>query len=168
VVVREGIEMVEAKGFSGSQAASIVGISYRQLDYWARTDLVRPGISEAQGSGSRRNYSYRNLLELRMIKSLLDAGIKLENIREVFHFLRSNSEEDITSAHLVISGSSVVLCQGEDLVDVVRKGQGVLNLLPLAHVKEQVDEGIVVMLSKTATSQNVETHGKSVPARRVG
>ncbi|MGB1610634.1 MAG: MerR family transcriptional regulator, partial [Ilumatobacteraceae bacterium] len=64
-------------GFSGSQAAKVVGISYRQLDYWARTDLIRPSLADAQGSGSRRRYSYQDLLELRVIKTLLDAGIRL-------------------------------------------------------------------------------------------
>ena len=118
--------------FSGTQATEIVGISYRQLDYWARTDLVRPSVADARGSGSRRHYSYRNLLELRMVKSLLDAGIRLESVREVFRYLRENVDADITSAHLVINGSSVVLCQGDELIYVVRNGQGVLNLLPLA------------------------------------
>mgnify|MGYP006281582291 FL=1 len=129
--------------FSGTQATEIVGISYRQLDYWARTDLVRPSVADARGSGSRRHYSYRNLLELRMVKSLLDAGIRLESVREVFRYLRENVDADITSAHLVINGSSVVLCQGDELIDVVRNGQGVLNLLPLAQVKNQVDDRIV-------------------------
>ncbi|MFM8857993.1 MAG: MerR family transcriptional regulator [Actinomycetota bacterium] len=156
------------QGYSGSQAAAIVGITYRQLDYWARTDLVRPAINEAQGSGSRRHYSYRNLLELRMVKSLLDAGIKLEAIREVFDFLRSNSVEAITSAHLVISGSSVILCKGEELVDVVRKGQGVLNLLPLAQVKEQVD-GRIVDLSMGQNRPNLQDGTIPLqPSRRVG
>ena len=77
-----------AATFSGTQAADIVGISYRQLDYWARTDLVRPSVTDAKGSGSRRHYSYRNLLELRMVKSLLDAGIRLESVRDVFAYLR--------------------------------------------------------------------------------
>lgn len=130
-------------GYSGSQAASVVGITYRQLDYWARTELVRPSISQARGSGSRRYYSYRNLLELRLVKSLLDAGIKLESVREVFKFLADRPDADITSAHLVINGSSVVLCQGDELIDVVRRGQGVLNLLPLAQVKDQVDGRLV-------------------------
>lgn len=156
------------RGYSGSQAASIVGISYRQLDYWARTDLLRPSITEAQGSGSRRFYSYRNLLELRMIKSLLDAGIKLEAIREVFGFLRSNSEEEISSAHLVISGTSVVLCQGDDLVDVVRRGQGVLNLLPLAQVKEQVDGRLVDLFVEVSDVSEGEAEEKAPPTRRVG
>lgn len=147
--------------FSGTQAAEIVGISYRQLDYWARTDLVRPSVSDAKGSGSRRHYSYRNLLELRMVKSLLDAGIRLESVREVFAYLRHHVEHDITSAHIVIDGSSVVLCQGDDLIDVVRKGQGVLNLLPLAHVKDQVDGKIVALYPDLA--DQVEA-----PARRVG
>ena len=133
------------KTFSGTQAADIVGISYRQLDYWARTDLVRPAVNDAKGSGTRRHYSYRNLLELRMVKSLLDAGIRLESVRDVFAYLRSHVDEDITSAHLVIEGSSVILCRGDDLIDVVRRGQGVLNLLPLAQVKDQVDDKIVAL-----------------------
>lgn len=133
------------KTFSGTQAADIVGISYRQLDYWARTDLVRPAVNDAKGSGTRRHYSYRNLLELRMVKSLLDAGIRLESVRDVFAYLRSHVDEDITSAHLVIEGASVILCHGDELIDVVRRGQGVLNLLPLAQVKDQVDDKIVAL-----------------------
>ncbi|MFM7872155.1 MAG: MerR family transcriptional regulator, partial [Actinomycetota bacterium] len=133
-----------------------VGITYRQLDYWARTGLVRPSVSEARGSGSRRYYSYRNLLELRLVKSLLDAGIKLESVREVFKFLADRPDADITSAHLVINGSSVVLCQGDELIDVVRRGQGVLNLLPLAQVKDQVD-GRLVSLFDTGSPEAVRT-----------
>lgn len=160
--------MADEQGYTGSQAAKVVGITYRQLDYWARTDLVRPAVNEAQGSGSRRHYSYRNLLELRMIKSLLDAGIKLEAIREVFNFLRSNSVEAITSAHLVISGASVILCKGEELLDVVRKGQGVLNLLPLAQVKEQVDGRIVDLSFAQSDAANVHEGSGPQQARRAG
>jgi DNA-binding transcriptional MerR regulator len=130
-------------GFSGTQTAQIVGITYRQLDYWARTDLVRPSLTDARGSGSRRRYSYRDLLELKVIKNLLDAGIRLENVREVFAYLREHVDSDISSAHIVISGSSVVLCEGDELVDVLRQGQGVLNVLPLAGVKDDVDARLV-------------------------
>jgi DNA-binding transcriptional MerR regulator len=130
-------------GFSGTQAAKVVGISYRQLDYWARTDLIRPSLSDAAGSGSRRRYSYKDLLELRVIKTLLDAGLKLESVREVFDYLREHVQEDIASAHLVINGNSVVLARGEELIDVLNKGQGVLNVLSLAGVKHEVDAQLV-------------------------
>lgn len=127
-------------GFSGTRAAKIVGISYRQLDYWARTDLVRPSLADASGSGSRRAYSYRDLLELRVIKSLLDAGIKLESVRTAFTYLREHVETDIASAHLVISGSDVLLCDGDELIDVMRRtGQGVLNVLAIGGVKHALD-----------------------------
>jgi DNA-binding transcriptional MerR regulator len=132
------------QGFSGQRTAEIVGITYRQLDYWARTDLVRPSLVDAAGSGSRRRYSYRDLLELRVIKSLLDAGIRLETVRDVFTYLRDNLGEDITTANLVIQGSRTVLIRrDEDLIDLVKQGQGVLNILPLAGVKEEVDARIV-------------------------
>jgi DNA-binding transcriptional MerR regulator len=130
-------------GFSGTQAAKVVGISYRQLDYWARTDLIRPSLSDAAGSGSRRRYSYKDLLELRVIKTLLDAGIKLESVRDVFEYLREHVQEDIASAHLVINGNSVVLARGDELIDVLNRGQGVLNVLSLAGVKDEVDAQLV-------------------------
>ena len=132
-----------ARTFSGTQAADIVGISYRQLDYWARTDLVRPSATDAAGSGSRREYVYRDLLELKVIKNLLDAGIKLESVREVFNYLRRHVTSDVAAAHIVISGKSVVLCDGEHLIDAVRNGQGVLNVLPLSSVKQEIDAKIV-------------------------
>ena len=131
-------------GFSGHRTAEIVGITYRQLDYWARTNLVRPSLADAKGSGSRRRYSYRDLLELKAIKRLLDAGIKLELVREVFTYLRENLGEDITTANLVIQGNKTVLIQTDgELIDLVKRGQGVLNILPLAGVKEEIDARIV-------------------------
>jgi len=130
-------------GFSGTKAAGIVGISYRQLDYWARTNLVRPSLADASGSGSRRQYSYRDLLELRVIKSLLDAGIKLESVRTAFDYLREQVTDDIASAHLVISGSDVLLCDGDQLIDIMRKGQGVLNVLAIGGVKHDLDAQLV-------------------------
>jgi DNA-binding transcriptional MerR regulator len=136
-------EPADDLGFSGTRAAEIVGITYRQLEYWARTDLVRPSLADASGSGSRRRYSYRDLLELKAIKNLLDAGIKLENVREIFRYLRDHLGDDIASAHIVIHGTQVVLCDGDELIDVVRRGQGVLNVLPLSSVKSEVDAAIV-------------------------
>jgi DNA-binding transcriptional MerR regulator len=140
-----------AAGFPGKKAAEIVGISYRQLDYWARTDLIRPSLADATGSGSRRRYSYRDLLELKLVKSLLDAGIRLEQVREAFTYVRENLDEDVTSVNLVLSGSqSVVVRTGEELIDLVRKGQGVLNVLPLAGVKEELDAKIVELFPSSA------------------
>ncbi|MEP6661744.1 MAG: MerR family transcriptional regulator [Acidimicrobiales bacterium] len=146
-------------GYSGTAAAQVVGITYRQLDYWARTDLVRPSLTDAAGSGSRRRYSYRDLLELKVIKNLLDAGIRLETVRDVFSYLRTHLELDIAAAHIVISGSQVVLCRGDELIDAVRKGQGVLNVLPLAGVKGEIDAAIVEL-------RPAKTSPVSEPTRR--
>ena len=142
-------------GYSGTQAAKIVGITYRQLDYWARTDLLRPSLAEAEGSGSRRQYSYRDLLELRMIKTLLDAGIRLESVRQVFAYLRDHVSTDIASAHIVISGSQVMLCDGDELIDVLRRGQGVLNVLPLAGVKDDIDAQLVPLGADAGDGRHV-------------
>ncbi len=130
-------------GYSGTKTAQIVGITYRQLDYWARTDLVRPSLADASGSGTRRQYSYRDLLELKVIKNLLDAGLKLESVRDVFDYLRNQVNTDIASAHIVINGSQVIMCDGDQWIDVVRRGQGVLNVLGLAAVKNELDTQLV-------------------------
>ncbi len=143
--------------FSGAQAAQIAGITYRQLDYWARTNLIRPSAVDAKGSGSRRSYVYRDLLELKVIKNLLDAGIKLESVRDVFTYLRSHLDTEIAAAHIVISGKAVVLCQGDQLVDVVRNGQGVLNVLPLAAVKSDVDAMILSIGTTSNKTANKTT-----------
>jgi DNA-binding transcriptional MerR regulator len=146
---------VNDSGYSGTQAAKVVGITYRQLDYWARTDLIRPSVTDASGSGSRRRYSYRDLLELRVIKTLLDAGIKLESVRDVFEYLRKHVGGDIAAAHLVISGNSVVLAQGDELIDVLRQGQGVLNVLSLACVKDDIDTQLVPLDASIASRTRV-------------
>ena len=131
--------------FSGKKAAEVVGITYRQLDYWARTDLVRPSLADATGSGSRRQYSYRDLLELKVVKTLLDAGIKLESVRDAFSYLREQLGEDIASAQLIISGGSAILVRDDnELVDVLKKGQFVMtSVLSLGGVQKEVDDAIV-------------------------
>lgn len=133
-------------GFSGKRAAEIVDISYRQLDYWARTDLIRPSLGDATGSGTRRRYSYRDLIELKLIKTLLDNGMKIENVRRAFTYVRDQLGEDLSSAKLVLIGDSAVLVrENDELIDVVNeyKGQGVLNFLDVDGVRQEVDEAIV-------------------------
>jgi DNA-binding transcriptional MerR regulator len=131
--------------YSGKKAAEIVGISYRQLDYWARTDLVRPSVADAAGSGSRRQYSYGDLLELKVIKSMLDAGIKLESVREAFAFLRDQLGTDIASAQLVIGGGTAILVKDDhELIDVLKRGQFVMtSILSLDGVQREIDAAIV-------------------------
>jgi DNA-binding transcriptional MerR regulator len=129
-------------GYGGPQVCSIVGISYRQLDYWARTALVRPSLADAHGSGTQRRYSYRDLVRLKVIKSLLDAGVKLQTARRAIQYLREDGS-DWETASLVLDGTDSVLARdGDDLVDLVRRGQGVLNIVPLGHVVEELDARI--------------------------
>src|SRR3979409_256528 len=111
-----------AEGYRGPQVCSIVGITYRRVDYWARTGLLRPSISEARGSGTQRRYSYRDLLELKVIKRLLDAGISLQSARRAIEVLRQ-SGEDVASANLVLSGTQSVLARdGEEIIDLLKGG----------------------------------------------
>ncbi len=131
-------------GYRGPQVCSIVGITYRQLDYWARTNLIRPSIADARGSGTQRRYAYRDLVELKVIKSLLDAGVSLQKARRAIEYLRSNLGTDIASASLVLNGSDSVLVVRDsgELVDLLREGQGVFSIMALGGVKAELDAAI--------------------------
>jgi DNA-binding transcriptional MerR regulator len=129
--------------FRGPQVCKIVGISYRQLDYWARSDIIRPSVHDAAGSGTQRLYSYRDLVELKVVKNLIDAGVSLQTARKAINYLRDHLGEDLASANLVLEGErSLLVFTGDQIVDLVREGQGVLNIVPLAPVKADIDAGI--------------------------
>ena len=131
-----------ALGYRGPQVCSIVGITYRQLDYWARTGLLHPSISEARGSGSQRVYSYSDLLQLKVIKRLLDAGVSLQAARRAIECLRS-SGDDVGSANLVIDDRQSVLAHtGEEIIDLLRGGQTVLNIVPLGGLVSELQAAI--------------------------
>lgn len=135
-------------GFRGPQVCAIVGISYRQLDYWARTGLLGPSIAPAKGSGTQRLYSYQDLVELRVIKQLLDSGLSLQTARKAIQCLRSGDQGSLPAANLVLAGSRSVLAHtGEEVIDLLRGGQGVLNVVPLSGVLSEVDAGIAELTS---------------------
>ena len=125
---------VTAMGFSGPTVCRVTGVTYRQLDYWARTDLVTPSIQPASGSGSKRTYSYRDVLEVKVIKSLLDSGVSLARARQAVECLRDSLGVDLSSSSLVLSENGSVLADYDGLVDLLRGGQGVFNVVSMANV----------------------------------
>jgi DNA-binding transcriptional MerR regulator len=116
-------------GFRGPVACSAAGITYRQLDYWARTGLVVPEVRSASGSGSQRLYSFRDILILKVIKRLIDAGISLQQIRTAIEHLRARGVQDLTQVTLMSDGVSVFECTSDDeVIDLLRGGQGVFGI----------------------------------------
>jgi DNA-binding transcriptional MerR regulator len=116
-------------GFRGPVACSAAGITYRQLDYWARTGLVEPSVRTAAGSGSQRLYSFRDILVLKVIKRLLDTGVSLQNIRTAVEHLRDGGVEDLAQVTLMSDGASVYECRSKDeVIDLVQGGQGVFGI----------------------------------------
>ena len=121
-------EAVVEQGFRGPQACKIVGITYRQLDYWTRTNLVQPTINPATGSGSQRLYSFNDLLQLKIIKNLLDAGMSLQKVREALDTARAQLADDWAKATIVADGKGVYALTSEaEVFDLLRRGQGVLG-----------------------------------------
>ena len=116
-------------GYRGVTACQAVGISYRQLDYWARTTLVVPSIRDASGSGTQRLYSFRDLVVLKVVKRLLDAGVSLQNIRRAIEALRSRGVDDLAGITLISDGTTVYECRSpEEVVDLLQGGQGVFGI----------------------------------------
>jgi DNA-binding transcriptional MerR regulator len=121
--------MVDEQGFRIPDVQKVVGISYRQLDYWARTGLVRPSIRDAGGSGTQRLYSFQDLVELRVIKKLLDAGVSLQRIRRAIEFLRDHLKKSPHGVTLMSDGSSIYACESPDeVMDLLQRGQGVFGI----------------------------------------
>ena len=121
--------MPRDRGFRGPVACGAAGITYRQLDYWARTGLVVPEIRGASGSGSQRLYSFRDILLLKVIKKLIDAGISLQQIRTAITHLRARGVDDLTEVTLMSDGISVYECTSNDeVIDLLSGGQGVFGI----------------------------------------
>jgi len=153
------------EGFRGPQVCQLVGISYRQLDYWARTGLLRPSLAEAKGSGTKRRYSYRDLLELKVIKRLLDAGVSLQSARRAVGCLREDLGADLAASNLVLSDTTTVLAHTDgELVDLLAGGQGVFNVVPLFGVVNELAADIV-RIERPTSGQVVDG---ARPARAAG
>jgi len=119
----------ETVGYRGPTACSAAGITYRQLDYWARTGLVEPSIRAGHGSGSQRLYGFRDVVVLKIVKRLLDTGVSLHNIRTAVRHLRSRGRADLTRMTLMSDGATVYECSSPDeVVELLQGGQGVFGI----------------------------------------
>ncbi|PFG28754.1 transcriptional regulator, MerR family protein [Corynebacterium renale] len=124
-------------GYRVPIACQVAGITYRQLDYWARTNLVKPSIRSARGSGSQRLYSFRDILVLKIVKRLLDTGISLQNIRQAVERLRDRGVEDLAGITLVSDGATVYECRSaNEVIDLLSDGQGVFGIAVPGIMKE--------------------------------
>ena len=124
----EGLDTDEM-GYRGPVACSAAGITYRQLDYWARTGLLQPSIRAARGSGSQRLYSFRDILVLKVVKKLLDAGVSLQQVRIAVSSLQNRGVDDLASITLMSDGASVYECTSTDeVIDLLQGGQGVFGI----------------------------------------
>ncbi|MEU7589549.1 MerR family transcriptional regulator [Micromonospora sp. NPDC049230] len=143
-------------GYRGVTACHAVGISYRQLDYWARTALVVPSVRDASGSGTQRLYSFRDLVVLKVVKRLLDAGVSLQNIRKAIEALRSRGVEDLAGITLISDGTTVYECRSpEEVVDLLQGGQGVFGIAIGGAFKE-IQGSLSHLPAEPATSAPVE------------
>jgi DNA-binding transcriptional MerR regulator len=152
-------------GYRGPTACSAAGITYRQLDYWARTGLLEPSVRAAHGSGSQRLYSFRDILVLKVVKRLLDTGISLQQIRAAVQHLRDRGTADLAQVTLMSDGVSVYECTSADeVVDLLQGGQGVFGIA-LGRVWREV-EGDLAMLPAVRAEDGfvaVDPHGSYAP-----
>ena len=143
-------------GYRGPTACSAAGITYRQLDYWARTGLVEPSVREASGSGTSRLYSFRDILVLKIVKKLLDAGISLQNIRTAISTLRDRGVADLAQITLMSDGTTVYECTSTDeVVDLLQGGQAVFAIAVGRHVRD-VEGTLAALPGERATAGPAE------------
>ena len=153
-------------GYRGPTACSAAGITYRQLDYWARTGLVEPTVRGATGSGTQRLYSFRDILLLKVIKRLLDAGISLQQIRTAVQHLRERGTDDLTRVTLMSDGASVYECTSNDeVIDLLQGGQGVFGIA-IGGVWREIEGSLSELPSEKRRRDDADQPTTSSPPRR--
>ena len=156
----------EDVGYRGPTACAAAGISYRQLDYWARTGLVEPSVRAAHGSGSQRLYSFRDILVLKVVKRLLDTGVSLQQIRTAVSHLRDRGVRDLAQITLMSDGVSVYECTSADeVVDLLQGGQGVFGIA-LGRVWQEVEGSLAELPGERAATDTPEEHPHDELAHR--
>jgi DNA-binding transcriptional MerR regulator len=144
-------------GYRGPTACNAAGITYRQLDYWARTGLVEPTVRSATGSGTQRLYGFRDILLLKVIKRLLDAGVSLQQIRTAVAHLRARGTDDLTRVTLMSDGASVYECTSNDeVIDLLQGGQGVFGIA-IGGVWREIEGSLAELPSERTAADQVES-----------
>ncbi len=148
-------------GYRGATACVAAGISYRQLDYWARTGLVQPSIQPASGSGSQRLYGFRDILVLKIVKRLLDTGVSLQNIRTAVEHLRGRGVADLERMTLMSDGASIYECSSaDDIVDLLQGGQGVFGIA-INKVWSEVEGSLATLQGESSVDGSVSVTGNT-------
>jgi len=156
----------EDAGFRGPTACAAAGITYRQLDYWARTQLVEPTVRSATGSGTQRLYSFKDILLLKIIKRLLDAGVSLQQIRIAIDHLRERGTDDLTQVTLMSDGASVYECRSADeVIDLLQGGQGVFGIA-VGGVWKEIEGTLHELPSEKAEAVDAVDENDELAARR--
>lgn len=156
----------ETIGYRGPTACGAAGVTYRQLDYWARTGLLEPSVRNPSGSGTQRLYSFRDILVLKIIKRLLDTGVSLQQIRVAVNALRERGVQDLARITLMSDGASVYECTSDDeVIDLVRGGQGVFGIA-VGSVWREVEGQLSQLPSERAEEPLAEHPGDELSARR--
>ena len=158
-------DLDDTAGYRGPMACRAAGITYRQLDYWARTGLVEPTVRSATGSGTHRLYSFRDILVLKIVKRLLDTGVSLQQIRAAVDHLRERGVDDLAQITLMSDGASVYECTSADeVIDLVQGGQGVFGIA-VGRVWREV-EGTLAELPTERLEDSAEVVGFDELAER--
>jgi DNA-binding transcriptional MerR regulator len=153
-------------GYKGATACTVAGITYRQLDYWARTGLISPSIRPATGSGTMRLYSFQDVLVLKVVKRLLDSGVSLQNIRVAIEHLRNQGIEDLATVTLMSDGASIYECRSADeVIDIVSGGQGVFGIA-VGSVWREVEGTLSGLPADNQPSDDLITSDDELSLRR--
>ncbi|MGV1005239.1 MAG: MerR family transcriptional regulator [Candidatus Nanopelagicales bacterium] len=156
----------EDAGFRGPVACAAADITYRQLDYWARTGLVVPSVRPATGSGTQRLYGFRDILVLKVVKRLLDTGVSLHNIRAAVEHLRERGVHDLATLTLMSDGASVYECTSqEEVIDLVQGGQGVFGIA-VGKVWDEVEGRLLQLPTESVNASNATSITDELAARR--
>jgi predicted RNase H-like HicB family nuclease len=122
-----------SNSFNSKMVSKIIGIPLRVIDYWDRTNFIKPSVNEASGYGSMRLYSFTDLIQFKVAKFLRDQGLSLQKIRKSLNFLRKHLpeiEKPLAQLRFLTDGETIFVLtnKNREIIDTLKKGQYVLSI----------------------------------------
>jgi len=158
------LEVIKLNNSFNSKAVSkIIGTPIRVIDYWDRTNFIKPSINEASGYGSTRLYSFADLIQFKVAKFLRDQGLSLQKIRKSLNYLRKHLpeiEKPLAQLRFLTDGETIFVLTNKDreIIDTLKKGQYVFAL--------SIGELIIDLKGKTSKMTTDRVYTVNVSKKR--
>ena len=144
------------QGYTGPEVCKITGITYRQLDHWTTSSLINASIRNLKGSGFHRIYSFQDIIQIKLVNKLREAGVSLQKIRIALKNIQKVLGDDISISDVSVfsDGKSIyVISDNDQMIDLLKKGQAVFGI-SLGPVHSEAEAKIFSLYPDRVSAEN--------------